>query len=157
MKSISIAVGAVALLAVWQQGNEAPEVLTDESLRAMLVGLGYEPKAMDGGFVVTLKRDGWNDTMLLAFSADHSKLGINSNLGVVTDPATITAAQWRKLLEDNFRINPSFISLDSKEHRLFMMRALDNRGISAPYLRRQIDNFCTNLHGTAIDWQLNGI
>ena len=133
-----------------------PGALTNESLKAMLDGLGYDPKEMDHGYVATLKRDGWADGIQFGLSSDGTKLGLNSYLGSIEKPDAVTAAQWKKLLEDNFVVNPSFISLDPKSNRLFMVRVLDNHGITAAYLRQQVDNFCTNIHGTAADWRIAG-
>ncbi|HTQ09861.1 MAG TPA: type III secretion system chaperone [Fimbriimonadaceae bacterium] len=127
--------------------------LTNDGLKTVLDNLGLEPQRLNGGYMITISRDGWSDAIVLGLSEDNSKLGLNANLGQIAKPETVTAGQWRKLLEDNFEINPSFISFDAKEKRLFMARVLDNRSITPAFLRKQIDNFCTNIHGTAVDWQ----
>jgi|GEM_PF-6613711 len=146
--------GATVFAPALRAQQDQQGALTKDSLKAMLDGLGLEPKPLNGGYVVTIKRDGWDDAIQFGISDDRTKLGLNANLGAIAKPDTITAAQWKKLLEDNFEINPSFISFDGKNNRLFMARVLDNHAITPAYLRQQIDNFCTNVHTTAADWQL---
>ncbi|MFI5384663.1 MAG: hypothetical protein ACHQ50_00945, partial [Fimbriimonadales bacterium] len=96
MKIVSLA--AIAILALLGAGARSPisaqldggQELTDDTLRSMLKGLGFEPEALDGGFAVSISRDGWVDTMLLTLSPDRTKIGINSNLGVVDKPDVIS-------------------------------------------------------------------
>ena len=127
--------------------------LNDASLKQMLIGLGYEPKALSKGFLITVKRDEWTYYVQLVLSPDQTKLGFNANLGKVPQPETIPGAAWQKLLEDNIDVDPSSFNFDPKLKKLYMHRVLDNRFLTPGTLRQQLDNFCENIHSTSGDWK----
>lgn len=129
------------------------DALDDESLRQMLVGMGFEPKKLSKGFLLSLKRESWTYYVQLVLSPDGTKLGLNANLGVVPQPEAIPAATWRKLLEDNIDVDPSSFNYDPKLKKVFLHRVLDNRSLTPATLRIQLDHFCDNIHDTADDWK----
>lgn len=126
--------------------------LTDDSLKSMLDNMGYSPTPLSKGYLIVISRDTWTYNMQLVLSGDNTKLGLNANLGSVDDPTTITADQWRTLLEKNADVDPSAFYFDKDQKKLYLHRSLDNRSISPAFLRSQIDNFCSNIHDTEDSW-----
>lgn len=133
--------------------SDAPDPLNNDSLKTMLDGMGYSPTALSKGYLIAIKRDTWTYNMQLVLSGDGTKLGINANLGVVDDPDSVGAASWLKLLQDNEDTDPTVFYFDKDQKKLYLHRVLDNRSISAAFLRTQIDNFCSNIHDTNEDWK----
>jgi len=127
--------------------------LTDDTLQKMLDAMGYEPKKLSKGYLIAIKRDSWTFNMQLTLSSDMSKLGFNANLGVVSNPQAVTAAQWMALLVSNKNIDPSSFYFDDEQKKLYIHRVLDNRGIAPAFLRQQIENFCGNMKDTAELWK----
>ena len=128
------------------------DVLSDQDLKTMLDGLGYSPNHLSNGYLIAISRDGWTYNMQVLLSPDASKVGFNANLGAVDDPSTVTADQWRTLLEKNEDVDPSNFYFDKDQKKLYLHRAIDNRDLTPAILRQQIDNFCSNIHDTATDW-----
>jgi len=126
--------------------------LDDEKLRQMLDAMGFEPKALSKGFLITIKRDAWTTYIQLVISKDQAKIGLNANLGVVENPDSITAAQWRALLGANRDIDPSSFYYDVDQKKLYIHRVMDNRAVTPAYLRIQIDNFVDNMKSTEALW-----
>jgi hypothetical protein len=126
--------------------------LDSASLETMLTGLGFEPKSLSKGYLIAVKRDTWTFNMQLVLSGDGTKLGFNANLGTVPDPDAVTAIQWRTLMADNADIDPSSFYFDRDQKKIYLHRVLDNRAITAAYLRKSVDNFCDNIKNTAADW-----
>jgi hypothetical protein len=127
--------------------------LTDDGLRQMLDGLGLEPKPLSKGFLIVMKRDAWTYNLQVLLSDNKEKLGINANLGTVKDPDSVTAAQWRALMVANGTIEPSFFYFDADKKKLFLHRAMNNRGLTPAYLRTQIDTFVEDMRKTADLWK----
>ncbi len=127
--------------------------LSDDGLRQMLNGMGLEPKALSKGFLIAIKRDTWTYYIQLVLSENKEKLGMNSNLGIVENPDSVTAAQWKALMVANGDIEPSFFYFDAATKKLYLHRVLDNRGLTPAYVRSQIDTFISNLRSTADLWK----
>ena len=127
--------------------------LSDDGLRQMLDGMGLEPKALTKGFLIAIKRDTWTYYIQLVLSDNKEKLGMNSNLGIVENPDSVTAAQWKALMVSNGDIEPSFFYFDPATKKLYLHRVLDNRGLTPAYVRSQVDAFISNLKGTADLWK----
>jgi len=100
-----------------------------------------------------VKRDTWTLNVQLVLSADKTKLGMNANAGIVENPDAVTAAQWRGRLISNGDIEPTTFYFDATTKKLYLHRALDNRGLTAAYLRGQIDILCGNIIGTGELWK----
>lgn len=134
------------------QAGTAPQALDDDALSAMLTGLGYEPKKLTHGFLISAKKDDWTYYLQFVLSPDKTRLGMNANMGAVADPDAVTAAQWRGLLEQNIEIDPSSFNYDKTQKKLYLHRVLENRALTPSYVRTQIDNFCKNIHDTSDYW-----
>jgi len=142
----------VTTLRAQQDIRQDGAALTDESLQKTLDGLGYEPKKLGNGYLISLKKDTWTYNMQFVLSKDLSRLGMNANLGVVEKPDEITAPKWMNLLVANGNIDPSFFFFDKDTKKLYIHRVLDNRAITPSYIRQQVDNFCANIKDTADSW-----
>lgn len=125
--------------------------LTNDGLRQILTDMGYAPKALSKGFLIVLKQGTWTVNMQLVLSPNRTKLGINSNLGMV-DEATVTSAQWLELLIANGDIDPSAFYFDRTQKKLYLHRSLDNRAITPEFLRGQIESFASNVLKTENLW-----
>ncbi len=130
----------------------AAGALADESLRKMLDGMGYEPKPLSKGFLIAIKRDTWTMNIQLVISPNGEKIGMNSNLGMVENPDTVAAAQWKALIVANGDIDPSAFYFDATQKKLYLHRSLDNRGLTPAILRQQVENFCGNMVDTSALW-----
>ena len=132
-----------------QSGN----TLNETTLQEVLAGLGYEPKKLTKGVLITVKKDTWTFYVQFVLSGDSTRLGMNANLGIVDKPEEIKASEWMNLLVQNNEIDPSSFNYDKVQKKLYMHRVLDNRAITAAYIRQQIDNFCGNIKETADYWK----
>jgi len=131
----------------------AQGVLADPGLRTMLDGMGYEPKPLSKGFLIAVKRGTWTLNIQIVISANGERIGMNSNLGLVENPDSITAAQWKALLVSNGDIDPSAFYFDAAVKKLYLHRVMDNRGMTPAILRTQIENFCSNMMDTSELWK----
>ena len=127
--------------------------LNDTSLLQMLTDLGYEPKKLKQGYVVAIKQGEWTFNVQFLISQNREKIGMNANMGTVEDTTAITATQWMNLLATNTDIAPSFFYFNKNNHTLYMHRVLDNRGLTPPFMRQQIENFCSNIKETGDLWK----
>lgn len=129
-----------------------PGALTDESLKQMLTAMGYSPKALSKGFLITFKGGvDWTINVQLVLSPNQTKLGLNANLGQVEE-ANVTAAQWAELMIANGDVDPSAFYYDRKQGKLYLHRSLDNRAITPDFLRQQIESFGGNVVSTEKLW-----
>lgn len=135
------------------ENRTAGQMVTDASLQQMLDNMGFEPKKLSNGYLITIKRDSWTYYVQVSLSSDKTKMGLNSNLGVVEKPETVTAEQWKNLLISNGEIDPSTFFFDKTSNKLYMHRSLDNRSVTPAFLRQQIENFCGNIKDTSSLWK----
>ncbi len=129
-----------------------PATLDDAGLEAMLAGLGYEPKKLSKGFLITSKKDTWTFYIQFVLSGDKSRLGMNANLGVVENPDSVTAPQWMTLMVKNGDIDPSCFYFDKDQKKLYIHRVLENRDLTPAYVRTQIENFTSDIFSTKDAW-----
>ena len=119
----------------------------------MLDGMGYEPKPLSKGFLIAVKRGTWTLNIQIVISSNSERIGMNANLGLVENPDSITAAQWKALLVSNGDIDPSAFYFDASLKKLYLHRVMDNRGMTPAILRAQIENFCANMMDTEELWK----
>ena len=156
MKTIAFAM-AVALSAavIASMPADAPAQpaggLTNDALVATLTQMGYAPRPLSHGYLISVKRGSWTLYVDVVLSSDGSKLGLNANLGDVT-VADVTAGQWMAILAKNEDIDPSSFYLQASNGRLMLHRVLDNRAVSAEYLRTQLDEFMDQIQSTESVW-----
>lgn len=158
LSSILLLTAIVGVLAVMHTPLRASAAdgdggLTDDSLKETLVGMGLEPKPLTKGFLLVIKQDTWTLNMQVVLSGDKRKIGLNANLGKVEDPDQVPAASWKNLLISNGDIDPSAFYFDKDQKKLYLHRSFDNRAITPAALRREIDNFGSNIRGTEELWK----
>ena len=157
---LAIVVGCATLLAPRLRADDppvaakaVPPAVSDAELQKMLDNMGFEPKKLTRGYLITIKQDTWTYYIQILLSSDGTKMGFNSNLGVVENPDMVTAEQWKALMISNGDIDPSFFFFDKESKKLYLHRALDNRSLDAAFLRKQIENFSGNIKETAALWK----
>jgi len=127
--------------------------LTNDSLKQMLTAMGYSPKALSKGFLISFKGGvDWTINVQVVLSPNLTKLGMNANLGKV-DEASVTTTQWADLMVANGDIDPSAFYFDRTQGKLYLHRSLDNRAITPDFLRQQIEAFGGNVVSTSKLWE----
>ena len=158
---VTVFVGSTALVASLRaQGNQGDQgdlrqggqSLTAESLQKALDELGYGPRKLGNGYLISIKKDTWTYNMQFTISEDFSRLDVKANLGVIDRSEKITSAQWMSLMVANGNIGPSCFYFDKQAKKLYMHRVLDNRAITSAYIRQQTDEFCANIRETSTTW-----
>jgi hypothetical protein len=150
---------ATAAVAVVHAQSTAPAnvavvaPLTDDGLKAMLIGLGYAPTKLSKGYQIVIKRSDWTYTIQVLLSDNRSKLGMNTIVRDLKHPDNVPASAWLGLLETNPDIDPTTFYFDKQADRLFMHRALDNRGVTTDLLKTEIETFCADVAGTSRTWR----
>jgi hypothetical protein len=128
-------------------------VLSDTTLLQMLTDLGYEPKKLKAGYVIAIRQAEWTYNVQFVISPNREKIGLNANMGVVEDPAAVSASQWMNLLAANTETAPSFFYYNKTNRTLYMHRVLDNRAMTSTILRDQVNAFTANIKDTADLWK----
>jgi len=136
-----------------KQTEVAGQTLTEDTLKSVLDNMGYEPRKLSKGYLLAIKQDTWTINMQVVLSPDGRKVGLNSNLGSVPDPATVQADQWMSLLIANGDIDPSAFYFDKTQKKLYLHRSFDNRAITPANLRKEIENFAGNVKQTENLWK----
>jgi hypothetical protein len=136
-----------------QQSATEYDTLTDASLKTALDDMGYEKKKLSNGYLLVIKQDAWVLNIQVLLSPDGRKVGLNSNLGRVADPNTVSAARWMDLLAANGDIDPSAFYFDREQQRLYLHRNFDNRAVTAAVLRREIEGFASSISKTEDLWK----
>jgi hypothetical protein len=127
--------------------------ITDPGLKQMLKNLGYAPKELSKGYQITIKKNNWTFNIQVVLSDNKEKMGMNTIAGDVKQPLDVPAASWLALLETNPNIDPTTFYFDSKQNRLCLHRACDNRGITKEILAKELDSFCFDVVATARYWR----
>ena len=133
--------------------STARGVLSDTALFQMLSDMGYEPKKLKQGYVVSIKQGEWTYNVQFVISPNREKIGLNANMGTVEDAGVVTATQWMNVLVANTDIAPSFFYFNKNNRTLYMHRVLDNRYVVSALLRQQVDAFTANIKETADVWK----
>lgn len=136
-----------------KQVEVAGQTLTEDTLKTTLDNMGYEPKKLSKGYLLAIKQDTWTINMQIVLSPDSRKLGLNANLGIVEDPAAVSATQWMNLLIANGDIDPSAFYFDKEQKKLYLHRSFDNRTVTPAVLRKELDNFAANVRQTEALWK----
>ena len=134
------------------RSTPGPAVLTDENLEKTLEDMGLEPKKLSKGYLIVVKQDTWTLNTQLVLSENKTKLGMNSNLGVVEEEK-VTASQWMSLLVSNGDIDPSSFYYNKEQKKLYLHRSIDNRDLTPAILRKEIETFCSNVRSTSKLWE----
>lgn len=132
---------------------QAVQGLNNDGLKTMLTNMGYEPKPLSKGFLISQKLDTWTVNMQVVLSGNLGKIGMNANLGQIEKLEDIPSDKWLALLVSNGDVDPSAFYVDRQQKKLYLHRSIDNRAITPAFLREQIDAFCGNVKSTAELWK----
>ena len=134
----------------------ASGTLNIDSLRQMLVNMGFEPeKSGDKNFLLTITRDSYTLRVHVAMSPNDKFVWLETRFGVFPEAAKMTAI-LDKLMEANDANPPAYFSLthgEKPEDRiLFLQRPLDNRELTPAIMREALDKFMALIVKTAPVW-----
>lgn len=125
--------------------------LTNECLAAMLTDMGYNPKALSKGYLIIIKQGTWTINMQLVISLDGKRLGMNANLGTVTEES-MTADQWKALLISNGNIEPISFYYEPDRKKLYLHRSDINQHLTTEIVSNEISNFAETVKATQNIW-----
>jgi len=126
--------------------------LNDSCLYAMLQQMGLEPRPLSKGFLVAKKEGKWTNNIQVVISPNGVKLGLNANLGRVTE-SEVTGEQWKALLISNGDIDPNNFYYDPQQGKLYLHRAFDNRGVTPASLLYDLQSFSDTIISTEALWK----
>jgi hypothetical protein len=131
-------------------------VLTEESLRTMLINLGYTPeesKSTNGTtlFYIKATRGDMSYNPYICLSPSKTKIWAQTSLG---DFDANDGARALKMLELNFKIGPSHFVHIPGDKTVYMFSPMDNRGVTPKILKDQIDQLLNNCESTKEVWSV---
>ena len=131
-------------------------VLTNESLKEMLVNLGFEPQevkstAGDPMYLVTLKRDNWTLAVYVSISPSKTKIWMSAPVADLPQADKVSATALEKLLALNDNLGPTHFCL--KGRRLYLCVSLDNVDVAPKQLRTEIDGVLATVRSTHESWK----
>jgi hypothetical protein len=132
------------------------DILTDESLKEKLEGLGYKPeiiKSKTGGVMYRLNfdRDNYRFVFNVSLSADKKCLWLSSALRPLPEAKNVRPDILEKILEHSDKIGPTHFSLRHNRY-LYLELALNNYDITALRLRTEIDQFTGDIRASEHLW-----
>lgn len=145
----SLAGGTLASAAIPANCSAA---LTNKCLAVMLTDMGYSPKALSRGYLIAIKQGTWTINMQLVLSPDGSRLGMNANLGKVTEES-VTADQWKALLISNGDIDPISFYYDPAQKQLYLHRSDLNQHLTTEIVSNEISKFAETVKATENLWK----
>jgi hypothetical protein len=154
LAGLTLGVAVFASLAPVPQGELRPG-----SLQPLLAGLGYEPKETAPGlWEVVATKDGLDIPIAVGLSESGRKLWMTVYLGELDEKAKTDAPRLLELLRKNYEIQPTHFFLTKgtaveSPDALKMGLAIDNRGISAASLKREVDKMVDDVLGSRPLWQ----
>lgn len=132
----------------------AADQIDQAQLIELLRAAGYEPtirKAGDRDVVhLTVRRDDWTFDFDMTVSGNKMKVWLSCWFNPYS--RDLNAAELAALLEANLMYGPAHFTYSPKTRTLNMGLPLDNRGITAEVLQREIEYFVDTLKRTANLW-----
>lgn len=131
-------------------------VLTDESLKEKLEGLGYQPeiiKSKTGGVMyrVRIDRDNYRYVFNVSLSSDKTRLWLSAALRQLPEPKDLRSDILEKILAHNDQVGPTHFAVRSNRY-LYLELALDNHEITSRRLRMEIDQFTGDIRASEHLW-----
>jgi hypothetical protein len=131
--------------------------ITLESLKAMIEGLGYEPKLntfADGSqnCEVAFPRGTWSIYVNMSLSPDKSNLWMTVLLTSVPDPAKASGAAVLSLLEKEDAVWPGYITYYSGPKTLWLSRPMKTDALKPAMLRSNLESMADSIIATAPQW-----
>ncbi|MCB1485167.1 MAG: hypothetical protein KDJ17_09780 [Hyphomicrobiaceae bacterium] len=133
--------------------------LNQASLKAMLEGLGYEPK--EGAFNDTkipyfsihIPGSPWNYDITIYIDADKNIVSLNSEFGLYKGPAEdIPQSALVGLLSENASLTFAHFRYVASNKSIFLLANLRNKSVSAVDMRRAIDEIVSGANRTQNFW-----
>ena len=135
------------------QDTAAGQALTTDSLKMTLDNMGLEPKKIGDRYQMMIKQDTWKIFVTITLATNNTKLLMRAHLASPADASKGDASQWLNLLSNNESLCPSTFALDKEQKNLYLIHSFDNRAVTPAVLRRETDNFATNIRKTAALWK----
>ena len=135
------------------QDTATGQVLNTDSLKIFLDNLGLEPKLIGDRYQMMIKQDTAKIFITITLSTNNTKLLMRTHLASPSDSTKGDASRWLNLMSNNESLCPSTFALDKEQKNLYLIHSFDNRGVTPAVLRRETDNFATNIRKTAPLWK----
>ncbi|MBX3110739.1 MAG: hypothetical protein KF857_01915 [Fimbriimonadaceae bacterium] len=133
------------------QAEQSP-ALDIAGLKTMVQGLGYETKDINKEpgkekFEFVTKSANFNVPIGVEISPSKNYVWLTVFLG-----ANSPTKKHEALLKENANIQPSFFYITSSGN-LMMAEAMDNRGITAPIMKRCVEKLIKDVDRTSTSWK----
>jgi hypothetical protein len=175
VKSVALALPALALgLAAsfaWANGDgksdkakepakveikQRADLLTHESLKEKLEGLGFEAKLIKskGGtpmYLLDFSRGDFRYVFYVSLSTDKTRLWLSSALRPLPAGKDLRPDILEKILARNNEMGTTFFSVGADRY-LYLQQGVDNRAFTTIQLRKLIDEFAGNMRSTEHLW-----
>jgi hypothetical protein len=141
-----------------EQAADPLAPLTDDSLKKMLDGLGYddvkETKTKTGSsFECKITQGTWTFYVTAALSSDKTNLWLTSFLSNLPADEKVPAARVLALLSANGTSSGPFFEYVQDGKQLYVAERVPNRGINAKVLRAEIAGVTSFVQSTQNLWE----
>lgn len=132
-------------------------VLTHESLKERLVGLGYEPAVQESTtgtpiYTLDFQQGNFRYIINVALSSDGKLLFLDAPLKIFQDPTTVPSERLLRLFEENTAISPMAFRYDKVYKQLYLTHAIANEGFTPTRLRKVIGDLMQTTSNTQPLW-----
>lgn len=139
--------------AVAQTTSTSGDTITKEGLKGYLENMGYTLKDLnDGHYELFIDRKSDNIYITVELSPSLQKIWLTSYYGDLTDREKTDASFLLTLAQKNADLQPTHFFV-TKSGRLKVGRPVDNRGMTAVILRKEIDRLIEDVVGTKELWE----
>lgn len=133
------------------------ERISAAQVKSMIEGLGYELKTLNSEvdkekYEFTITRGGYDIPVAAEISPSKNYLWLTVFLGPAPKAADTAASKFEAFLKANFDVQPCQFYITTKGN-LMMAIALDNRNITAPFLKTKIDKIVDDTVKKADLWK----
>ncbi len=129
--------------------------VSDAQLFALLQGLGLDSqKTSDTLFRTSVRHDHWTLPVHFSLSRSGERIWIYAFLGEIKDPEKAPAGRLIQLLGAHDEIAPAHFYLTDGGKRLHIGIAADNRAVTPPTLRNELEQLCAAVSATADRWDV---
>ena len=150
---LALAVFPAALAA--DAPTQSGRAYVNADLAALLEGLGYESRPIDGGGqYLRLERPGYTVDLQIMVAADGAAILLYSPLREWPDVNAAPESVLIGLLRRTAQMGPSrfYLAPSSGGHWVGLLRSVDNRGVLPRHVRENIDQLFENVKSTEDLW-----
>lgn len=159
MKLTTLLAAVVAGFCIAWVGRPAPAgaqasagVLDVAALKAMLDNLGYENRPSgELSFEISLAREDLTIPIVVGLSSSRAKVWLTVNVGDMSGKSKADGAYLLSLLRKNGDIQPTHFF--ARGDNLRLGTPIDNRGLSAVALRKELDDLADHVVQTRELWE----